>query len=178
VVAAQVPAAAHYKVMRVLDDVSHGLRGKEKNVNPIEHIEQRKSFNAYGDMVGHIGVEWKLPKTPGLDLSGHAQDERFIPALREYQLEFQKRGIAFYVLPPPTPIDLYAKHKKAIDETYDDLSAAAPGLVLARPDRYQFPTDCFFDDVHHLNGNCRLDRTRLVIEDLTDAAGKARRASR
>ncbi len=71
------------------------------------------------------------------------------------------------------PRNYYQAQVAAVDAAAREIDEALPGLRLEQPSRYVFPESCFFDDVHHLTGECRLERTNLVIEDLRSVLGAA-----
>ena len=161
-VLAALPEVVQRKTQRVLGDLVHF--GREPKL--MDRIETRGAFNSHGDLVSHIGVHWPEPLDPGTNLVACPLDPRVPPLLRRFQDRFQQRQVRVLLLPPPIPKGYYDAQRTAIEATKQAVDAAAPGLRIAEPARYVFPESCFFDDIHHLTGECRLDRTNLVIEDL------------
>ena len=135
----------------------------------LDRIETRGGFNAYGDIVSHIGVTWPDPLDAGTNLLACPLDPRVPTLLREFKERLEKQQVRVLLLPPPIPKNYYQAQQSAIEATKRAIDEAAPGLRIADPSRYVFPESCFFDDIHHLNGECRLQRTALLIEDVRTA---------
>lgn len=167
-VLAAVPEVVQRKTLRVLGDLAHP--GREPSL--MDRIETRGGFNAHGDLVSHIGVHWPEPLGAGTNLSACPLDARVPPILREFRERLKPRQVQVFLLPPPIPKGYYAAQQAPIEATKHAIDAAVPGLRIAEPSRYAFEESCFFDDIHHLTGECRMDRTKLVIDDLRTALGR------
>jgi hypothetical protein len=168
-VIAALPEVVQRKTQRVLGDLVRF--GREPKL--MDRIETRAAFNSYGDLVSHIGVHWPEPLGPGTDLAACPLDARIAPLLRAFRDRFEKQQVRVLLLPPPVPKGYFEAQRAAIEATKRAIDEGVPGLRIADPSRYIFPESCFFDDIHHLTGECRLERTKLVIEDLQSALGAA-----
>jgi len=170
-VLAAAPEALQRKTLRMLGDLAHW--GREPKL--LDRIETRAGFNSHGDLVSHVGVAWSEPLDAGTNLAACPLDPRIPVLLREFRTRLEKRQVRVFLLPPPIPRGYYNAQQTAVEATKRELDRSVPGLRIAEPERYVFAESCFFDDIHHLTGECRLDRTRLVIEDLRTALGATTR---
>lgn len=168
-VLAALPEVVQRKTQRVLGDLVHF--GREPKL--MDRIETRAAFNSHGDLVSHVGVHWPEPLGPGTNLAACPLDARVPPLLRAFRDRLEKQQVRVLLLPPPVPKGYFEAQQTAIEATKRAIDDGIPGLRIADPSRYVFPESCFFDDIHHLTGVCRLERTKLVIEDLQSVLGAA-----
>jgi hypothetical protein len=171
-VAAAVPEVVQRKSLRVLGDLVHFGRAPKL----MDTIETRAGFNELGDLVSHLGLVWPEPRDDGTNLLACPLDARVPGLLKDFRAQLAKRGVRVLLLPPPLPRSYFDKQREAIEATRRSVDAAAPGLGIAEPSRYVFADTCFFDDIHHLTGICRTERTALVIDDLRMALEASARA--
>jgi hypothetical protein len=161
-IVADLPQVLQLKAFRILRNI-FGSR----EPNRMDLIESRSGFNAYGDLVSHIGEEWDPGVLDGLDLEAHPLDARVPVLLRQVASNLANRNVKLLMLPAPMPDTYFQKHQKAVLETRSELERDVPGLLAGDPRDYVYPESCFFDDIHHLNGECRMRRSRQVVQDLT-----------
>ena len=165
------PEVLQLKTLRILGDLAHW--GREPKL--LDRIETREGFNAHGDLVSHVGVAWPEPLDAGTNLAAYPLDPRIPVLLREFRTRLATQQVQVFLLPPPLPRGYYKAQQTAVEATKRELDRSVPGLRIAEPERYVFAESCFFDDIHHLTGECRIERTQLVIEDLRAALSAATR---
>lgn len=161
-IVAAIPEAVQRKTLRVLGDVVRS----DREPKLMDKIESRAGFNAHGDLVSHIGMTWAEPLDRPPDLSSLPLEPRVFTLLHDFRERLDKQGVRLVFVPPPMPQQYYDAHVSSVQSAASALDRAVPGLRLAPQSRYVFPESCFFDDIHHLTGECRLVRTERVIEDL------------
>ena len=172
-VAEKVPYAAHKKVMRIMGQIVRGMRTMAQGevVDPvtvesvIQKIETRDGFNAHGDLVSHLGVEWPFEVADGFDLTKRGVDTKVLDVLERFVDEMRARGVKVVVSHAPVEREFYEKHRSAFEDFAARLEARGlPAPLL--PERFVFPKDFFFDTVYHPNAKGRKARTLLVAESL------------
>jgi hypothetical protein len=176
-IVAAVPGVVHRKAIRLIDSGVRSVAGKKLD-DSLDALETRAGFNTYGDLVSHINVTWKGEREKGLDLRALKPNERVIPVLREYYERWTARGVRVFIAPPPIPVPYFEEQKEVITRIRADVDRALPGAALAPLERYVFPDSCFFDNVHHLNGECRMKQSKLLAEDLARTLGVTPKQSR
>ena len=106
-----IPEAVQLKTVRILGDLLHGGRAPKL----LDKIESRAGFNAHGDLISHIGVEWSQPLDPGTNLVACPLDPRIPALLRESREQLEKRQVRLILLPAPMPRTYYQAQVAAVD---------------------------------------------------------------
>jgi hypothetical protein len=129
-------------------------------------ITTRRAFDDGGNMVAHLG-------RPALGWGQHGvleehpppYEEEAVNCLKRFQQDCGPLNARLFVSMPAIPEVFYAPTKHFTDRVYNDLLKA--GIkVLGPPQRYLYPSDCFFDSAYHMLGPCREKRTMQLVEDL------------
>lgn len=130
-------------------------------------ITSRRAFDSGGNMVAHLG-------RPALGWGSHGvleehpppYEEETVNCLQRFQQDCLQHNAHLFVSMPAIPEVFFAPTKPFTERVYKDLLKA--GLkVLGPPQRYLYPSDCFFDSAYHMVGPCREKRTRQLVEDLS-----------
>lgn len=170
-VIAAIPGAVHHKAMRLINDGLRTLAGRAPKASLLDNLETRAGFNRYGDLVSHINVTWTGPRDEPMDLGKLPPNASVTQFLREHWERWRQRGIRVLLASPPVPAPYFEAQRAAITKIRTELERAMPGSAIAPFERYVFPDSCFFDDIHHLNGECRLKQSKMLTEDLAKALG-------
>jgi hypothetical protein len=86
--------------------------------------------------------------------------------LNQFDCFARARNARVVIIPPPLPLS-YPSYIRLIEEKENIWPGKKITIpVLARPQRYRFPLEDFFEIPYHLNFVGREKRTALVIEDL------------
>lgn len=167
-IATAVPYAAQQKVLRLLEASLDGMRGQVQSRSLIEQVESRGGFNAHGDLVSHLGVQWPYAVEAGDDLSRKQLNPAVIRHLQRFRDEMNTRGVAVVIVPPPAPTPYYRQHRASMEAIFAQLDrpASNPPGQSTRAAEYTFPASQFFDNFNHLSGEGRKLRTLRLIDDL------------
>jgi hypothetical protein len=166
-----IPYVASRKVIRRGDRALEIRKTEDPMTDFINGtIGRRANFNEYGDMVGHINVNWPFERE-----SGHLEklefDEETIVLINEFYQYARTRGSLVLVMYAPLEETYYNEVKQIIDGLHNRLRKGLHCPIIGSPDEYIFPDEYFFDDVFHLDGHGRIMRTKKVIRDLQIGLG-------
>lgn len=164
-VAGAIPEAAQQKILRLIRSAGFG-RPRDPALDLLSRIEVRSGFNKYGDLTGHLGMQWPYQVEEGVDFRTHRTNEEVFKLMKAFRQEMEAKGVNVYLLPAPTPQSYYDRYRTQIQNLYVQVSDRTGLSGVTSPDRYVFSDDLFFDSVYHLNGAGRKIRTRRVIRDL------------
>lgn len=178
--------AVRQKVLRLFNDgirdaadvagVRQGAEGGTTDL--MRRIESFAAFNAQGDLMSHVDVQWPDPLDPGR-ITDHI-NPAVIPMIADYARQMDARDVSVMISFTPLARFSYEEHHEVIDQAYRLLKDALPGRVPAEPSAYVYDDDLFFDTNYHLGGVGREQRTRDLAEDILsfdqwrcDASGSA-----
>jgi hypothetical protein len=171
------PYIAQEKLLRLIRGVAFGLRdaiaGEGDDAATIEEmtsqIETLSGFNAEGDLVSHLGVDWPFEHEPGIDPSTPV-DPEIIGLLRSFDADMQARGVRVMISYTPLLRDFYVQHQAGIDNVHRLITEA--GLTApAPPADYVYDESFFFDTVFHVNAEGRTLRTERLAADINTFRG-------
>lgn len=159
------PYVAQQKLLRVLEDVR-----QPQGANDIDSIETLAGFTPDGDLVSHLGVEWKAERENGIDLVSTPLDPGVIALLDQFNTEMKAKGVRVLMSFSPAVDYFYAKQKTEITRV-DTLLQEAGLLVPRRASAFVFPPSQHFDTVYHLNREGRAIRTQMLTDDILSQFG-------
>ena len=88
--------------------------------------------------------------------------------------QLEECGVVAYVSFPPISIEvLAARHFHKNTEKLMTLLDAAGVVTIGKPNDFVFPRKAFFDTPYHLNCNSRIERTPILLRQLTISARSA-----
>ena len=134
-------------------------------------VYRASSFNAYGDMVGHIPETYRLGSTgiaSSTSLGNGAPDQDTLGSINSFITKEEKRGVTVLFSWPALPKSLYDKNKDALISE-DALIEKAVGKerILGTQENFIFDDANFFDSINHLTGRGRDERTTHLVHLLT-----------
>ncbi|MSP11870.1 MAG: hypothetical protein EXR62_02815 [Chloroflexi bacterium] len=147
--------------------VAYVLR-QDYQAEEIYKIYNRDSFNQYGDLIGHIGWPSKIFPTDQLFPKNSAQiDPEIFQVLRDFKKLADQRGVKVFISFPCVADTVVTKYKSALRDMYYRTKAESNITVLDSPDLCALPLDNYYDNVYHLNGKGRENRTEYLIKTLS-----------
>jgi hypothetical protein len=128
----------------------------------------RNSFNARGDMVGHLGkpTQINLVRNPTPTAVPQPFEDQSLTVLNQFYDYAKTRGAEVALMFPPVPDIQYENEKTQIQRLYDWLTDGLGFTIISQPGNYAFPIDYFFDSAYHLNAQGRQVRTAQMIKDM------------
>ncbi len=172
-----MPYVAQQKILRLIRAVAFGLRDSilGRDDGPMEadeliaSIEAAESFNAEGDLVSHLGVEWPIAIGDGMP-GDSPVDPGIIPLLRQFQDDMDARGVRVMVSYTPLEGAFYARYQSGIDGIETRMREAGLNVVSSARD-YVYDESFFFDTVFHLNAEGRTMRSERLAQDINQFNG-------
>ncbi len=173
-----MPYVAEQKVRRLIRQSAFAVRdallGPDEDPPGADDImsviETADGFDAQGDLVSHLGMEWPLPRTDGTPASTPI-DPGVVPLLRSFQDEMEARGVRVMISYTPLEASFYAANQAGIDNIETVMRAA--GLnVVSSPRDYVYDESVFFDTVFHLDAEGREIRSRRLAQDINEFLGE------
>jgi hypothetical protein len=164
--------AVRRKVLRLFSDGVRdaadvaGVRERESDgtADLMRRIESFAGFNAQGDLVSHVDVQWPNTRDPGRITD--RINPAVIPMIVDYARQMAARDISVMISFTPLARFSYEQHHEIVDQAYGLLKDALPGRVPAAPSAYVYDDELFFDTNYHLGGVGREQRTRDLAEDI------------
>ena len=127
----------------------------------------RRSFNRYGDVVGHLTIpSLDISKVPLFTIANRDLEMDAIEYLNDFESSVRSSGGDVFIEFPPVPDKQYRENEADIQRLYTYLSAHLKSRIIAGPAETVLPLSDFYDTVYHLNADGRNKRTQLVIEKL------------
>jgi hypothetical protein len=127
----------------------------------------RRSFNRYGDVVGHLTrPSIDISKVPLFTIANRDVEMDAIEYLNDFASSVRASGGDVFIEFPPVPDKQYLENESDIQQLYTYLAAHLKSRIIARPAETVLPLSDFYDTVYHLNAAGRNKRTQLVIEKL------------
>lgn len=172
-----MPYVAQEKLLRLIRGVAFGLRdavsSDEEEPATLEEltmeIETLSGFNAEGDLVSHLGVDWPYEREQGIDPATPV-DPEIISLLRDFNADMEARGVRVMVSYTPLLRSFYDQHQAGIDNMHRLLTEA--GLTVpAAPADYVYDESFFFDTVFHVNAEGRALRSERLAADINAFRG-------
>lgn len=175
-VALRYPYVAHQKLMRILGDFTRNVGQRlgiadagDQTLIRLRQIESLEGFNANGDLVSHLNVEWPFPPSEEGDLPAFVMTEEAMPLIENFVREMNARGVRVLISYSPAERVFYEKHRAAI-ESWDAQFRANPIFIVPRPpSAYVFDASLHFDTVYHLNREGRAIRSQMLADDIVNA---------
>jgi len=133
------------------------------NQNSVTNVYSRKALNEYGEVAG-LWNKGNVPFPPSF-LEGEV-DMKAIYFMNRYNDYVKSKGARLYFLYPCYQAKSYDMSLHFINQLSNQLGKNLSFKILAKPERYRFPDNLFFDQYYHLNKNGADIRTKKVIEDL------------
>ncbi|HEY9774645.1 MAG TPA: hypothetical protein V6C81_12650 [Planktothrix sp.] len=139
-------------------------------------VISRRGFTINGDFRGHI--DQPTPYDRYMKLSKEPIDPKIIDVVNRFQSFAQKGGIEVVIMPPPIPAEVYSKHQKLVDSTYDLWVKNFHCRIAGTPQRYLFAQNCFYNSLYHLHHMSTIEEhTDRMIQDLSQTALRPRHDS-
>ncbi|HRE43106.1 MAG TPA: hypothetical protein PKY87_03960 [Terricaulis sp.] len=176
-VAMRYPYAAHQKMLRLLGDQTHaigralGLAAAQDEVDgeaplTISQIESFSGFDARGDLVSHLNIDWPDPPKEEEDVPAFEMTPEAFALMEDFVEDMSERGVRVIVSYSAAEREFYEKHREAI-ESWDARFRENPAFVVPRsPSDYVFDASMHFDTVYHLNAEGRAIRSQMLAEDI------------
>ncbi len=176
-VALRYPYAAHQKMVRLISEQTRnvgqvfGVAEEEyQTAIDLRDIEGLAGFNAHGDLVSHLDVDWPYPPSEEQDLPGFTMTEEAFPLVENFVEEMNARGVRVIISYSPAERVFYEKHRAAI-ESWDAQFRANPAFIVPRPPSdYVFDASMHFDTVYHLDREGRAIRSQMLADDIVNAS--------
>jgi len=172
-----MPYVAQEKLLRLIRGVAFGLRdavsSEEDEPATLEEmtmeIETLSGFNAEGDLVSHLGVDWPYEREQGIDPATPV-DPEIIGLLAAFNADMENRGVRVMVSYTPLLRSFYHQHQAGIDNVHRLLTQAEL-TVPAAPADYVYDESFFFDTVFHVNAEGRALRSERLAADINAFRG-------
>lgn len=146
-----------------LENAKKRFNNQEVNIDPVYN---RKAFNKYGDVVGHlIRTNPKNLKDKGalkkINIDGHVE------LFRDLQLKCKVLGAKVYIAFPNYPASEFKINKNVILELEEQIRLKLAFIpIINKPQTFVLEDSLFFDTVFHLNAKGRHKRTEMFIKVL------------
>jgi hypothetical protein len=124
-------------------------------------VYNRKSFNAEGDITGHLNRESQKKFIPST-LTYHYWEG--IPALNELASQAREKGVRTYYLFPCFQKTAFEKNQTSIRQLVSDVRKDLKMEILNNPETAVYADSLFYDSEYHLNGKGREIRTSALIQ--------------
>lgn len=163
------------KIFRVIDEGKDRLVGRTVPDDPdlflAEHIETRRGFNSHGDLVSHIGVEWRYAFWDDLRLAELRRSDELLELICSFTSKMRSRGVKVLLAPPPAPAEWYERNGPYIEDLFHAIAGGGECMpkVLGSAADYVWPQKLFFDNINHLGGEGRSFRTERITTYLRSA---------
>lgn len=139
------------KVLIGIQNFRKCFSAKDKNVSIVYN---RKSFNKYGDVVGHLGLDSKY--ISGNVVLNKMKIKKHLEKINELYLKCQNMDADLYIIFPCFPRNDYFKNEEVINSIYEEIKTELPFIkVLNDPVDFIFDESDFFDTEYHLNSRGR-----------------------
>lgn len=175
--AGAMPYVAQQKILRLIRAAVFGLRdailGPDEDA-PVESdltsaVETAEGFNAEGDLISHLGMDWPLAISQGIPADSPV-DPGVIPLLRQFQDDMAAQGVRVMVSYTPLEASFYTRYQSGIDGIEQRMREA--GLNVSSPARdYVYDESFFFDTVFHVNAEGRAMRSERLAQDINQFIG-------
>lgn len=132
----------------------------------IDSVYNRKYFNKYGDVVGH------LTKAQPKDIDDRGVMNKInidnnVSLLHELYLKCNSLDAKLYIVFPNYPISEFNKNKTVIYDLKEQIKTKVDFIeMINEPETFVFEDSFFFDTVFHLNAKGRQKRTKMLIKIL------------
>lgn len=129
-----------------------------------DRFYSRKSFNQYGDAVGHWNDSAQHVEpysSPDENLSSTA-----FKALKEFQQVVIKKKASMFISFPGIQFATFANYAEDIDLAVKTLKETKQYKFLGTPEEFRFPDSLLFNSPYHLNKKGVDMRTERVIQNL------------
>ncbi len=128
-------------------------------------LHTRYFFEEHGDHFMHLFYPVKRPNYQSYEAPVAPISDEGAKVINDFA-QFAHRRLAYVVLiPSPIPETSYKLYNPRIFADWPGQKLSVP--ILARPERYVFSDDDFFEYPYHLNSVSRAERTNRLIEDLS-----------
>ena len=153
--------------------------GREEQFFPPDTnpVYNRRSFNAQGDVVSHIGKKGMHPDSIFVSRlpSFKEFNSETIDDLNEIADRVKEQGAHAYFMYPSYIDRSYAINEAAIDSLRFRLARDMRIPIAGNPRDFVYPKNLFFDTRYHLNAEGRVLRTRQMIRTLRSLPAFAER---
>lgn len=144
------------------------------NDSPPDPVYERRSFNRWGDVEGHLSRATKLTEAPRE--TGRIEgkpDEDVLDAITRFARFAKKRGARVAFVHPACAASAYAPHLDALRALDRVLRQRLGGdvIFLSVPEDFFFPPHMLFDTRYHLNRAGRALRSQRVTVALQSLVG-------
>jgi hypothetical protein len=139
----------------------------------VDDLYSDRSFNAYGDFVGHRTLPPIRPMTDGDSHSTEplgCEDLQQMPLARKFVTACEERGAQVVIFFPPIPTPLFELHRAEVVDYVGRQREAFGDRVLGRLEDIPMDENLFFDGIDHLTWEGGARRTQLFAERLKASA--------
>ena len=137
----------------------------------IDSVYNRKSFNKYGDEIGHLTKYSKTELGSRSILTKFNINEICGNLLIKLNIQCNTIGAKLYIMFPPYAISQYNINKETITDLSQQLKTNFSCVkLLNQPESFVYNDSLFYDTVYHLNGTGRQMRTLKLIELLKSSS--------
>jgi hypothetical protein len=142
--------------------------------HPFVSPYRRDSFDLYGDVVAHRGMDAVPIDTTavGMRAVSPACIDAAVKRLNRFQAACQAQGVFACYVYPPIPRVCLEGGRAAIAEVERALTERLTMPVLNRPEDVAWPLEWFFDTPYHLRAEAMTRRTGLLLDSLGGALGR------
>ncbi len=149
-------------------NISNTFNSQKKIIvnNDSISVYYRKTFNNYGDVIGHL--DKKIQHNKVLSDGGKFEYSEWdgIKMLNDFAEYAKFKNIKVYFIFPNYPKSEFEINKGVIKKYENDLRRELKMPILNKPEDFVFADSLFYDTVFHLNKVGREKRTGLLIEIL------------
>lgn len=145
-------------------DISYEDTPSSVTDNP---IYARKSFNKYGDVVGHLDKPIKVELKDQRTLQYRAWEG--IDMFNDLKQFADQKGVKLFFLFPVYPASEFNKNKQVIQQYESDIRAGFHIPVINDTEDMVLNDSLFYDTIYHLNKQGRQERTRRMIQTIQNS---------
>jgi hypothetical protein len=164
------PPSTSYFQIGLKDRLKFYLKNKQrilkKETNKIHPVYNRKLFNSYGDMIGHLNKPSKRTLLERAKLKA-IKTSISTPLLKAFHTACASTGVKTYISFPCYPISEYAVNQEVLDHLFEKLQQEVPEIeILNTPKSFTLHDSLFYDSVYHRKKKGRQKRTELLSSSL------------
>jgi hypothetical protein len=174
----RVPQVAQQKVLRLIADGVESWRvaaigaREVSGLDEIRAIESLAGFNAEGDLVSHLGVDWPYALEREIISGAGDIETEALELMRDFTRDMNARGVSVLTSYTPLQSDAYGENQGVYEALHERIGAMAPMAAPSPPAAFVYDNSNFFDTVYHLNAAGRPLRTQQIITDLQSQFGE------
>jgi hypothetical protein len=150
-----------------------------KSVKKYHPIYNRKAFNRYGDITGHLDLPRKKHLSDTLLI--HPEPEKWkdgnntLLFLNRCHADLKKRNIRFFFTFPAVPASFYNPLVDRAKRLHVWLTNRLEVPVLGRPGDFVYPDEWFYDTIYHPLRKAREARSLRLADLINNALVKAKK---